>query len=394
MDIHPAPLSLKQRTPRAFLFKMALSIFCAETFIMLLFLILPKLPDLLETFVDATLLSILIAPALYFFVYRPLLQEIVERSKVEVELRRSQMRLEQQARELEETLKQLQQAPQLLQTEKMSSLGQLVAGIAHEINNPVNFIHGNLIHIQKYSQNLLDLVQLYQKHYPDPEPEIQATIEDIDLAFLQADLTKILKSMKVGTDRICQIVLSLRNFSRMDEGEFKSVDIHEGIDSTLIILQHRLKAKPKCPAIELIKDYGTLPRVECFPGQLNQVFMNILANALDAIEELNDKRTYLEIQDNPSRITIRTSVIDPDRVQIAIADNGAGIPESIQKQIYNPFFTTKLVGKGTGMGMAIAYQIIAEKHGGTIECLSQPGRGTTFAIQIPVRQSLRQEFKI
>ena len=288
--------------------------------------------------------------------------------------------------QLQELLEKLHQSQvQIVQSEKMSSLGQLVAGIAHEINNPVNFIYGNLTHVQDYAHNLLDYVQLYQKHYPSPPTEIVREAEEIDLEFLQEDLPKLLSSMQIGTDRIRQIVLSLRNFSRMDEADFKAIDIHEGLDSTLLILQHRLKARPESPEIEVLKDYGTLPLVECYAGQLNQVFMNILANAIDALDELNAKRTHQERKDNPGRITIRTSTAS-QWIKIAIADNGSGIPEAIKKQVFNPFFTTKPVGKGTGMGMAISYQIITEKHGGKLECLSSPGKGAELMIQIPILQ--------
>ncbi len=291
--------------------------------------------------------------------------------------------------QLQELLEQLHQSQvQIVQSEKMSSLGQLVAGIAHEINNPVNFIYGNLTHVQDYAHNLLDYVQLYQTHYPNPSAEITQEAEKIDLEFLQDDLPKLLSSMQIGTDRIRQIVLSLRNFSRIDEADFKAIDIHEGLDSTLLILQHRLKARPESPEIQVIKDYGTLPLVECYAGQLNQVFMNILANAIDALDELNAPRTHQERKENPGRLTIRTAVAS-EWVTITIADNGSGIPEAIQKQVFNPFFTTKPVGKGTGMGMAISYQIITEKHGGKLDCLSSPGRGAEFVIQIPVFHSVQ-----
>jgi len=292
--------------------------------------------------------------------------------------------------QLQQLLEELQRTQvQMVQSEKMSALGQMVAGVAHEINNPVNFIHGNLTHVQEYAHNLLGLVQLYQNHYPDPAPEIQAEAEEIDMEFIQADLPKVLDSMKLGTDRIRQIVLSLRNFSRMDEADFKAVDIHEGIDSTLLILQHRLKDKPERPAIQVIRDYGNLPLIECYPGQINQAFMNILANAIDALEEANVKRTYQELKENANLITIRTAMIDSKWVKIAISDNGTGMSESVQKRLFDPFFTTKSVGKGTGLGLAISYQIVTEKHRGKLDCFSIPGKGTEFVIQILVQQQIR-----
>jgi two-component system, NtrC family, sensor kinase len=302
------------------------------------------------------------------------------------ELENSQKEVKEK-RQLEQTLSELKRTQaQLVHAEKMSSLGQLVAGVAHEINNPVNFIHGNLTYIEEYSQNLLKIVQLYQHYYPNAVAEIQVQANAIDLDFLQKDLLIILDSMKLGTERIRNIVLSLRTFSRMDEAEFKLVDIHEGIDSTLLILQHRLQNKPKYSEIQVIQKYGNLPRVECYAGQLNQVFMNILANAIDAIDEINEKRTLDERKANSSQITISTSAIDLEWVQIAIADTGIGISESIQKQIFNPFFTTKPIGKGTGMGMAISHQIITDKHGGRLTCFSTPGKGAEFVIHIPVKK--------
>ncbi|WP_445637415.1 ATP-binding protein [Nostoc sp. DSM 114161] len=306
----------------------------------------------------------------------------LEKSKEELE-----DRVDERTTELKNTLEELQRTQsQIIQTEKMSSLGQLVAGVAHEINNPVNFIHGNLNHLQEYSQNLLSFVQLYQEYNVNPAPEIQIALEKMDLEFLQEDLPKILSSMKVGTDRIREIVLSLRNFSRMDESEFKSVDIHEGIDSTLMILQHRLKGKPEQREIQVIKDYGNLPPVECYAGQLNQVFMNILVNAIDALEESYAKGNDRQSKENSSQITIRTSVVNSTWVKVAIADNGVGISQELQQRIFDPFFTTKPVGKGTGMGMSISYQIITEKHGGKLECFSTLGKETEFIIQIPVRR--------
>ncbi|MEG4857551.1 ATP-binding protein [Microcoleus sp. K1-B6] len=324
-------------------------------------------------------------------IHEQLTAEIAQRKQIEVTLRDSEARERDKSQQLEQAIEHLKLTQaQLIQTEKISSLGQLVAGLAHEINNPVGFIHGNLIHVQYYADSLLNLVHLYQKHYPNPIVEIEKQAENIDLDFLKDDLPKILNSMRIGTDRIRQIVLSLRNFSRMDESEFKEVDIHQGIDSTLLILQHRLKARHEHPEIKVIRDYGDLPLVECYAGQLNQVFMNILANAIDALEEINTQQIACAIEKHPCCITISTSVVDSQWVKIAIADNGNGIPESIQTQIFNPFFTTKPVGKGTGMGMAISYQIITEKHGGTLRCFSTPEKGTEFEICIPVQQQQQE----
>ncbi|MEH2194332.1 MAG: ATP-binding protein [Nostoc sp.] len=294
---------------------------------------------------------------------------------------------EQRSIELEQALTQLNNTQvQLVQSEKMSSLGQLVAGVAHEINNPVNFIHGNITHIDNYTQDLLKLVQAYQAHYPNPPQTLQATLDDVELDFLNEDLIKLLRSMKIGTERICQIVLSLRNFSRLGESEFKAVDLHEGIENTLLILQYRLKVSPKSLPIKVIKNYSQLPLIECYAGQLNQVFMNILANAIDALEELAGEQTK---EDCPTRlgiIWISTQLTSDNWVQIAIADNGSGIPEKVRSRIFDPFFTTKPVGKGTGMGLSISYKIVTEKHYGKIWCDSTLGEGTKFVIEIPVHQ--------
>ncbi len=291
------------------------------------------------------------------------------------------------AEKLARALQELQQTQsQLIQTEKMSSLGQMVAGVAHEINNPVSFIYGNLTHAHNYTQDLLALVHLYQQHYPNPVPEIEEQIAAIDLDFLIEDLPKMLDSMNVGAERIRQIVLSLRNFSRLDEAEMKRVDIHEGIDSTLLILQNRLKAHGKHPGIELVKEYGVLPSVECYAGQLNQVFMNILSNAIDALDSYNQQRQLDENRVHPSTITIRTLELNPDHIAVGIADNGPGITQEVRARIFDPFFTTKPVGKGTGLGLSISYQIVVEKHGGSLLCKSEPGQGTEFWIEIPVRQ--------
>ncbi len=284
--------------------------------------------------------------------------------------------------DLQQTIAALQQTQlQMVQQEKMSSLGQLVAGIAHEINNPINFIYGNVSYAQTYVTDLLSFIDFYQQQYPEPNPEIAAEADRIDLEFLQKDIIKLLNSMQVGTDRIREIVLSLRNFSRTDESECKTIDIHSGINSTLMILQHRLKANAEEPEIKIIKDYGELPPVECYPGQLNQVFMNILANAIDALRELGCG----ESMGRSPCITVRTLLTNSEWVQVSIADNGTGIPEEIKSRIFDPFFTTKPVGKGTGIGMSISYQIITEKHKGKIFCRSTPGQSTEFTIEIPLR---------
>ncbi len=302
--------------------------------------------------------------------------------------KQAQEALRQKATDLETTLLELKRTQtQLVQNEKMSSLGQLVAGVAHEINNPVNFIYANFKPANEYIQHLLGLLQLYQQHYPSPAPEIQGKSEEIDLEFLVEDLPKLLCSMESGADRIKKIVLSLRNFSRMDEAEMKAVNIHEGIDSTLIILQNRLKAKQDHPGIEVVKEYGNLPLVECYAGQLNQVFMNIISNAIDALEEPHQSHRFQEIEQKTSEIRICTQMVGSDHVQIRILDNGPGIPESVQKRLCDPFFTTKPVGKGTGLGMSISYQIVTEKHGGSLQCHSIPGQGAEFVIEIPIRQS-------
>ena len=297
--------------------------------------------------------------------------------------------LSQQVQQLEITLKELHRTQsQMVQSEKMSALGQMVAGIAHEINNPVNFVHGNLSHINQYTQDLLGLLDAYQKNYPNPPKSLQDDLDYVDLNFLNEDLTKILKSMKMGTDRIRDIVVSLRNFSRLDQADFKPVDLHQGIDNTVMILQHRLKANAERPTIEVVREYGDLPLVECYAGQMNQVFMNLLSNAIDALEESNAGRSFQDIADKPNRIWIRTSTIEEDWVQIAIADNGTGIAEKSRSHLFDPFFTTKPVGKGTGLGLSISYQVVTEKHRGKLWCDSTLGEGTKFAIEIPIHQPL------
>lgn len=287
--------------------------------------------------------------------------------------------------QLQNTLTELHRVQgQMIQSEKMSALGQMVAGVAHEINNPVNFIHGNLPHVKQYAQDLLQLVHGYQQHYPHPPQSIQADLDEVDLEFLEQDLTKVLHSMKVGSDRIREIVVSLRSFSRLDEADYKSVNLHEGIDSTLMILHHRLKARSDRAEIQIIKQYGDLPLVECYPGQLNQVFMNLIANAIDALEMGQGSCSIQDKTTNPSTIWIQTTKTEDQQARITISDNGLGIPEAIRSRLFDPFFTTKPIGKGTGLGLSISYQIITETHKGKLWCNSTPGQPTDFIIEIPL----------
>lgn len=284
--------------------------------------------------------------------------------------------------QLADALQNLQQTQaQLIQCEKMSSLGQMVAGIAHEINNPVSFIYSNLEHASNYAQDLLRLVELYQKQYPNPNGAIQAETEAIDLDFLAKDFSKLIHSMKNGADRIRQIVLSLRNFSRLDESQLKFANIHEGIDSTLVIINHRLEQR-----IAVIKEYGDLPLVKCYPALLNQVFMNIMDNAIWALEErkINSKDSSYATQ--KLTIWIHTEIIDNELVRIGIRDNGTGITPELKDKVFDPFFTTKDVGKGTGLGLTICYQVI-EKHKGNLEVFSELGQGTEFLITMPIKPS-------
>ncbi|HEY9798194.1 MAG TPA: ATP-binding protein [Leptolyngbyaceae cyanobacterium] len=310
--------------------------------------------------------------------------ELAERKQAEAALRRSEARKRKKAQELEVTLHQLRNTQaQIVQSEKMASLGQMVAGVAHEINNPTTFIYGNINFAINYANDLLDLLELYQQHYPQPPAAIEEQIQTIDLNFLKDDFIKLLESMKTGADRISEIVLALRNFSRLDEAERKVADLNQGIESTLMILQHRLKPQSPRPVIEVIKDYGKLPLVQCYPGQLNQVFMNLLINAIDALEEESEKdinfvpqiRICTEVRENPEKSHINSIII-------RIADNGAGIPETVKKRMFDPFYTTKPVGQGTGLGLSISYQIIVEKHKGQLECRSQLGEGTEFVIEL------------
>ncbi|MBP0021350.1 MAG: response regulator [Cyanobacteria bacterium SBLK] len=294
-------------------------------------------------------------------------------------------RVAERTSELEKTVENLKQThAKLIQKEKMASLGQLVAGVAHEINNPINFISGNIKPAQNYAKDLLDLIELYQQECPQLTQKLQTKIDEIDLDFIREDFIKLLDSLKMGANRIRSLVVSLRNFSHLDKAEKKMADIHDGIDNTLLILGSKLKN------VRVVRNYENCPMVECFPGQLNQVFMNILANAADAVEE---KRQHSQQSENcnhidyPSgyqpEIIIRSQTLDDRWIQVTIADNGLGIPEDLCDRIFEPFFTTKPVGKGTGLGLSISYQIIVEKHGGTIDVAGIPGRGTTFRIKVP-----------
>ena len=338
-------------------------------------------------------------------------EDITERKQAEEDLRQSEAREREKATQLELTLSKLKSTQlQLIQTEKMSSLGQMIAGIAHEINNPVSFISGNLTYARRYFQDLMNIIEIYHKTYPDLTPEIQQLEDEIDLDFILEDLSKLMASMQVGADRIYDIVRSLRSFYRLDESEFKAVDIHEGIDNTLLILKHRLRAGSDRPEIQLIKEYGKLPAIACHPNQLNQVFMNLLTNAIDALEEkLNSDSGLIPT------ITISTSVssefiglnpdpkklINPEKLplqaaskQIAvirIADNGPGMNKQVYQQIFDPFFTTKPVGSGTGLGLSISYQIVVEKHGGQLSCVSTRGKGTEFIVEIPIREQANHQ---
>ncbi|MEH2067350.1 MAG: response regulator [Nostoc sp.] len=317
-------------------------------------------------------------------------QELLARIKTHLQLRNLTKTLEKRVAErtaaLSKALKNLQESQlQLVQTEKMSALGQLVAGVAHEINNPVGFIHGNLGHAWVYFQAMIKLIDLYQQYYPHPVAEIQEEIAAMDLQYMLSDLPNLIYSMKEGVQRIRNISTSLRNFSRADSDRKVSCDIHDGIDSTIMILKHRLKASEFRPNIEVIKYYDNFSEIECFSGQLNQVFMNLLANAIDALEESNLGRSYDEIEACPNKIWIQTSLIkNKNHVLIRIKDNGVGMSADVQQKIFDNLFTTKPVGQGTGLGLSIARQIVVDKHGGTLEVNSAPGKGSEFIITIPI----------
>lgn len=335
---------------------------------------------------------------------RKALQALSRQVITQLELRINLTRVEQTSTKLKGVVKDLQRSnqhlsrticelrhtqAQLVQSEKMSSLGRLVAGVAHELNNPITFIQGNIPHVQRYIQDLLGLLSLYQLHHPDPNPEIQRQAEAIDFNFLVKDLPKVLSSIQVGTNRIRQLVLSLQNFSRKDLAKKELADIHKGIDDTLLLLRHRLQARTQQASIRVIKEYGNVPTVKCYVGQLNQVFINVLSNAIDALEQASQERSPAEIERHSNIIAIRTQVLNQATkgegasIVIRISDNGLGIPKAILGRIFDPFFTTKSVGKGTGLGLSICYEIVVEKHGGTLKCFSKPGKGTEFWIEIP-----------
>ncbi|MGD2180142.1 ATP-binding protein [Lusitaniella coriacea] len=315
-------------------------------------------------------------------------QEVKERRRVETALLQSEMQLRNKTRQLERILRKLRQTQgQLIHAGKMSSLSQLVAGIAHEINNPLGFVASNLDCAQQYFEDLLSLIEGYRQTYPSPPPTLQEQIEDIDLDYLLEDCPKLFSSMKTGTQRIGDIVNSLRNFARLDEKEYKSVDLHVGLDNTLEFLQHRLQAQPHRPEIKVVKRYGQLPLVSCYAAQLNQVFQYLLLNAIEALDRANDpKMTKEETVVRFPQIRIVTELIDSDWVRITIGDNGFGMSEALQERIFEPFFTTKPVGQGMGLGLSTSYQIVTQKHQGELKCRSIPGRGTAFFVKIPICQ--------
>ncbi|MEG5032453.1 response regulator [Microcoleus sp. AT3-D2] len=336
------------------------------------------------------------------------LEEVLARVENQLTIQRLQKKLHEQnarlqeseakerkkSQQLEQALQQLQNAQsQLIQSEKMSSLGNLVAGVAHEINNPISFIKGNLSPVTEYTQDLLKLVQLYAEDFPNPTAAIQEQLEAMDLTFLRNDLPKLIASMSIGADRIEEIVHSLRNFSRLDEAELKAVDIHEGLESTLMILQHRLKDEADQTIIKVVKEYEVLPKIECYAGQINQVFMNVLTNAIEALQSQKSWANDLDDSSPIPTITICTKLLSDCQVGIYITDNGSGITEDIQQRIFEPFFTRKKVGQGKGLGLSISYAIVVDNHGGQLRCFSIPAQGATLEIEIPIHHSKKRFFK-
>lgn len=307
--------------------------------------------------------------------------DITERRNMEIALRESEEHLDRRRAELETALVQLRRTQtQLVQTEKMSSLGQLVAGIAHEINNPVNFIFGNLTHARNYIEDLVGVMELYAEYYPEPISEIEEELEEMGYEFMKKDLPKMLESMKVGAERIRDVVRSLRSFTRVDEGRMKPVDIHDGLESTILIVQNRLQAKGGRSSIELVKDYADLPRVDCYPGQLNQVFMNLLTHAIDRLETAMTGENRLE---NPT-LRVRTQLLEGDRAMISIADNGPSLSPEDCRRVFEPLLEAPTTGQGTSLGLSIAHHLIVEKHGGQIACISDPPEGVEFQIHLPI----------
>jgi signal transduction histidine kinase len=316
-------------------------------------------------------------------------EEVIARVRIHLQLSELTQTLEQQVHDrtlqLTQTLEKLQNSHlQVIQSEKMSALGNLVAGIAHEINNPVSCIVGNVEIAQAYLQDLLGLIDLYHEQFPEPGKTIMDELAVIDLPYLREDFLELMKAMKDGGERIAAISQSLRTFSRSDTEVQQSFDLQEGIESTLLILRHRLKDNKYRPAIKVTTHYGSLPEIQCFPGQLNQVFMNILANAIDVFDEMAQQFSFADLQSNPQEIMIQTSMTDQSTVKIGIRDNGKGMSEEVKARIFDHLFTTKGVGKGTGLGLAIAHQIIVEKHHGSLNVYSEPGQGTEFCICLPI----------